>query len=99
MPGLKGGKAPEAPIQALTVQITTETEETIDAFIFKTILPFCQEAVQRAISKKDLEQALIHYFPKKRKTANGFYTCPTCYTYITSNQAACDYCGQRLEVP
>ena len=100
MPGFKGGKAPEAPIQALTVQMTTEAEETIDAFIFKTILPFCQEAVQRAISKKDLEQALIHYFPKERiKTKSGLFTCPTCYTYITSKQLACDNCGQRLEVP
>ena len=99
MPGFRNEKIPEAPTQRLTAQIVTEAEETIDAFIFKTILPFCQEVTQRAISKKDLEQALIHYFPKERiKTKSGCFTCPTCYTYITSKQAACDHCGQRLEV-
>lgn len=99
MQGFKGGKAPEAPIENLTIQIQLVAEETADAFIFKTIAPFCKELTKQEIQKKDLEQALIHYFPKKRKTSNGFYTCPTCYTYITSNQAACDNCGQRLEVP
>lgn len=103
MPGFNNGKIPEAPIQNLTAQIALEVEETTEEFIFKTIWPFCQEVTQRVVSKKDLEQALIHYFPKRRIVKNGervkYYECPTCGGDIRKDQQFCDECGQRLEVP
>lgn len=111
MPGFNNGKIPEAPMENHTIQIKLAAEETADAFIFKTIAPFCEELTKQEIQKKDLEQALIHYFPKKRikrpytresqdlKETGCDFLCPTCFSYITSKQTACDHCGQRLEVP
>ena len=111
MPGFKGGKAPDTQIANITAKIQLEIEETAESFIFKTIEEFGRTITPREIKKKDIEQALIHYFPKKRikhpyiresqdlKETGCDFQCPTCYCYINGKQAACDCCGQRLEVP
>ena len=83
-----------------TIQV--EAAEEYVRFIFTTIQPFCEHVTQREVKKKDLEQALIHYFPKHRtvrETENGirFYDCPTCGGAIKSNQKFCDECGQNLQ--
>ena len=50
----------------ITHKIVTEVQETMDDFIFTTIQPFCEGAVQRKISKKELVNALLLY-EKARK--------------------------------
>ena len=83
-----------------TIQV--EAAEEYDRFIFKTIQPFCELATQREVKKEDLEQALIHYFPKHRIVKDGkkvkFYKCPTCGSTVRSKQKFCDECGQNLQL-
>lgn len=52
-------------------QIIIEALETEDEFIFTTIRPWCEEKIQRKISKKDLELALTQYFNKKEEGTYG----------------------------
>ena len=108
MPGIRKGEIPEERTANITTKIQIEAEETADAFIFSIVKPFCERIFE--LQKKDLEQALIHYFPKKRikhpyiresqdlKETGCDFQCPTCFCYINSKQTACDNCGQRLEV-
>lgn len=46
----------------LIYKITEEVTESEDEFIFTTIKPWCEEVMQRKISKRDLEKALTSYF-------------------------------------
>ena len=54
-------------INEITSKIVTEAMESVDEFIFTTIKPWCEEKIQREISKRDLERALIQYFSKEQK--------------------------------
>ena len=42
-------------------EITTKVQETTEDFIFTTIQPFCEDVVQRKISKQELITALLLY--------------------------------------
>lgn len=46
-------------------RIVTEVTEDMENFIFKTIQPWCEEQVERKVSKKDLENALKRYYYKQ----------------------------------
>jgi len=46
----------------LIYKITKEVTETEEDFIFTTINPWCEDVMQRKISKRDLERALALYF-------------------------------------
>ncbi len=49
-------------------KIITEAEETEDEFIFTTIQPYCESIIQRKISKKELESALLLWEQAKKFT-------------------------------
>lgn len=51
---------------ALHYKIVTEVQETTEEFIFTTIHPFCEEVVQRKISKQELINALLLYEKAKQ---------------------------------
>lgn len=44
--------------------LVLQVRETTDEFIFQTILPFCEERMERSISKRVLIDALTEYFAK-----------------------------------
>ena len=46
-------------------KMVTEASEDYDNFIFTTIQPWCEEKLQRKISKRIIEEALVQYFNKK----------------------------------
>lgn len=48
-------------MDSMLYKITTEAHETTDEFIFTTIQPFCENVVQRKISKQELITALLLY--------------------------------------
>lgn len=52
-------------------KIVTTYEETMDEFIFTTIQPFCEDVMQRKISKKDLISALLLYEKAKQILEKG----------------------------
>ena len=47
-------------------KISTEAQETMEDFIFTTIQPFCEDVVQRKISKQELISALLLYEKAKQ---------------------------------
>ena len=53
-------------MDSMTYKITTEVQETTDEFIFTTIQPFCEDVVQRKISKQELVNALLLYEKAKQ---------------------------------
>ena len=56
---------PEFEMSEYVNRIATKVCEKEEAFIFATILPWCEEVTQRRVSKKVLEEALIQYFRQK----------------------------------
>ena len=48
-------------MDSMMYKITTEAQETMEDFIFTTIQPFCEDVVQRKISKQELITALLLY--------------------------------------
>ena len=48
-------------MDSMMYKITTEAQETMEDFIFTTIQPFCEDVVQRKISKQELIKALLLY--------------------------------------
>ncbi len=48
-------------MDSMMYKITTEVQETMEDFIFTTIQPFCEDVVQRKISKQELIAALLLY--------------------------------------
>ena len=53
-------------MDSMLYKITTEAEEAVDEFIFTTIQPFCEEVMQRKISKQELISALLLYEKAKQ---------------------------------
>lgn len=53
-------------MDSMTYKISTEAQETMEDFIFTTIQPFCEDAVQRKISKQELISALLLYEKAKQ---------------------------------
>ena len=45
----------------MTEKIILKVQETANEFIFLTIQPFCEEVLERKISKQELEKILIDY--------------------------------------
>ena len=82
-------------------EIVNRCIEEHDKFIFEQVEPFCNRITQRIITKKDLEQALINYFPKERIKVEDSYQCyskcPKCLSYISLNSNFCEFCGQHLK--
>lgn len=48
-------------MDSMIYKISTEAQETMEDFIFTTIQPFCEDIVQRKISKQELIKALLLY--------------------------------------
>ncbi len=48
-------------MDSIMYEITTKVQETTEDFIFTTIQPFCEDVVQRKISKQELITALLLY--------------------------------------
>lgn len=48
-------------MDSMLYEITTKVQETTEDFIFTTIQPFCEDVVQRKISKQELITALLLY--------------------------------------
>lgn len=48
-------------MDSMLFEITTKVQETTEDFIFTTIYPFCEDVVQRKISKQELLTALLLY--------------------------------------
>lgn len=46
---------------SMMYKIATEAQETMEDFIFTTIKPFCEDVIQRKISKQELITALLLY--------------------------------------
>lgn len=53
-------------MDSMLYKITTEVEEATDEFIFTTIQPFCEDVMQRKISKQELISALLLYEKAKQ---------------------------------
>ena len=53
-------------MDSMMYKITTEAQETMEDFIFTTIQPFCEDVVQRKISKQELITALLLYEKAKQ---------------------------------
>lgn len=53
-------------MDSMIYKISTEVQETVDEFIFTTIQPFCEDVVQRKISKQELISALLLYEKAKQ---------------------------------
>lgn len=51
-------------------EIETRVQEDSENFIFETISPFCEQVLQRKISKKELEQALLLWAEAKKRVMN-----------------------------
>lgn len=48
-------------MDSMLYEITMKVQETTEDFIFTTIQPFCENVVQRKISKQELITALLLY--------------------------------------
>ena len=53
-------------MDSMIYKISTEVQETMEDFIFTTIQPFCEDVVQRKISKQELISALLLYEKAKQ---------------------------------
>ena len=53
-------------MDSMMYKITTEAQETMEDFIFTTIQPFCEDIVQRKLSKQELISALLLYEKAKQ---------------------------------
>ena len=53
-------------MDSMMYKITTEAQETMKDFIFTTIQPFCEDVIQRKISKQELISALLLYEKAKQ---------------------------------
>lgn len=53
-------------MDSMLYEITTKVQETTEDFIFTTIQPFCEDVVQRKISKQELVNALLLYEKAKQ---------------------------------
>ena len=53
-------------MDSMMYKISTEVQETVEEFIFTTIQPFCEDVVQRKISKQELVNALLLYEKAKQ---------------------------------
>ena len=53
-------------MDSMMYKITTEVQETMEDFIFTTIQPFCEDVIQRKISKQELISALLLYEKAKQ---------------------------------
>lgn len=48
-------------------KIITEFEETRDNFIYKTILPYCEEVTEQKLSKERLKKLLLFGLEKEKE--------------------------------
>lgn len=53
-------------MDSMLYEITTKVQKTTEDFIFTTIQPFCEDVVQRKISKQELVNALLLYEKAKQ---------------------------------
>ena len=53
-------------MDSMMYKISTEVQETMEDFIFTTIQPFCEDVIQRKISKRELISALLLYEKAKQ---------------------------------
>lgn len=85
-------------------------DETVDAFIFKTVQPLCSQVMERQISKAELIDALTAF--RKRGNApikhgkwecvgDGIVGCSECGETYESRRVMprnyCPCCGVRME--
>lgn len=90
-----------------TMNIVNKVEETESDFIFETITPYCENALQIEISKNDLVKALQHYTQRAKwinnegcipECSNCHYSTPYDYSiddYEYGNY--CPNCGAKME--
>lgn len=67
-------------ISSITETIRTKFEETETEFIYQTVLPFCSNAVNRVISKKELDEMLVRaermkWIPCSERMPKGAVLC------------------------
>lgn len=91
----------------ITEQIITSAKETREKFIFETIIPYCENALQIEISKNELVKALQHY-TQEAKWVNNEGCIPECSNrhYLTPYDYSiddyeygnyCPNCGAKMK--
>lgn len=94
-----------------TYRIQTKVTEQFDYFVFRTIQPFCENVIERRISKTELKEALTKQRPMTPtllQDVTGIYaSCPRCGNKVkailadrmevTSFPNYCSNCGQSLK--
>lgn len=68
-------------------ELTMKAMENESDFIFQTIQPYCENVLEKRISKKELELALLQYFNKPKLIKDWLSTFNTesateCFTAV-----------------
>lgn len=68
-------------------EIVMKAIENESDFIFRTIQPYCENIIEKSISKKELELALLQYFNKPKLIKDWLSTFNTdsateCFTAV-----------------
>lgn len=76
-------------------ELTMKAIETQSEFIFQTIQPYCENITEQRISKRQLEEALLLYFNKKKlikEWLSSFNTdsVPICFNKIQELKRECE---------
>ena len=88
-----------------TTKITTRAVEETDNFIFRTILPYCEQITEMEISKAELSAALMKQRERKPIREPWRSVCPVCRgTLFAGNYDGkefenhyCPRCGQKID--
>ena len=74
-------------INEVIKELTMKAMENESDFIFQTIQPYCENVIEKRISKKELELALLQYFNKSKLIKEWLSTFNTesateCFTAV-----------------
>lgn len=74
-------------INEVIKELTMKAMENESDFIFQTIQPYCENVLEKRISKKELELALLQYFNKPKLIKDWLSTFNTesateCFTAV-----------------
>lgn len=74
-------------INEVIKELTMKAMENESDFIFQTIQPYCENIIEKRISKKELELALLQYFNKPKLIKEWLSTFNTesateCFTAV-----------------
>lgn len=95
--------------KSIQTEIIEQFKEEEDAFVFETLVPFCEQTAKREISKADLQEAITVWIAYKdgklvwqkvgRWKAKDFHTCYCTNCNFAFDIMKCDFMDKMRFCP